>query len=256
MRAFLWIVLLLLGLTAVVAPLVYLYTSRQLPPLESELELQTLLRLKIEGERMRVKSSQFGDEGPKVEFTRPDLARLPKDLVGLYLTQHGCPTFFQSPREEGARWAWRLFVGLGEVEPLGDGWCERLFAMRLASRIDAGDMLRCTVGANKIHGFLKKDQLVAYELATLRFDDGLIGVEDLSERLFKKRLELLNLAELAELMLALPPHGYYEQLLVCRNPTLIRQNRDHLLKALGEYSLAPMDRVKGAMALPLACTKP
>ena len=51
---------------------------------------------------------------------RPEFARLPKNLVASYITERGCPTYFQTPREYGWPWAKRQFLGLvavpGQVE--------------------------------------------------------------------------------------------------------------------------------------------
>ncbi|MBI3185311.1 MAG: transglycosylase domain-containing protein [Myxococcales bacterium] len=252
MKGLLWFVLFALGLTGVVTPLVYLYVGSKLPALESEFDLEKLLRFSIEGERMSVALGKYNKSA--VDWERPDFAKLPKDLVALYISQRGCPTFFQTERERGLGWAWRLFVGLAGGEPGGDGWCERLLAWRLADRVGAKGDLQHTIGANKIHSFLQKDQLVAYDLASLWLEDGVIGVEAAAQRLFKKRLEQLSLTELAELELALPPHNYYQQVRDCQNPSLLRQHRDVVLAELSRDALVPEDRAKNAQAQPMACT--
>ncbi|MHB8874137.1 MAG: transglycosylase domain-containing protein [Myxococcaceae bacterium] len=255
MRSAIWITLFLLGLTGVVIPLVYLYTASHLPALESEFDLEKLLRFQIEGERMSVKMGQYARETGSIDFERPEFAKLPKDLVALYISQRGCSTFFQTPREEGGKWAWRMFAGTFGSEAGGDGWCERLFASRLAERIGAKGTLQRAIGAHKIHGFLQKDQLVAYDLNSIWFDQAVIGLDAASARLFKKRPEQLTLSEMAELELALPPHNYYQQIRDCQNPSLIRQNRDYILQRLMADALVPEDRAKNAMGQPVACTR-
>ncbi|MFZ5468107.1 MAG: hypothetical protein ACOZIN_01610 [Myxococcota bacterium] len=254
LRGLIGLLLFSLGTAGVVAPLLYFYTSSQLPPMESELDIERLLRLDIESERMRLKLSQYDRDAVTVTFERPDFSRLPKDLVGLYLSQRRCPAYFQTAREEGAAWAWRMLVGLVSLEPGGEGGCERLFALRLAKRLGARGALQLSVGAHRIHSLLEKDQLIAYDLFSMWFEPGWVGVDHLAHKLFKKRLERLRLSELAELMLALPPHNYYRQMRDCQNPTLLRQNRDSLLKDLSRDALVSEEQVRSAMAHPVACT--
>ena len=255
MRSAIWITLFVLGLMGVITPLVYLYVSSQLPTLESEFDLEKLLRSQVEDERRRVKAGQYAKDAVVVPYDRPDFAKLPKDLVALYISQRGCPTFFQTPREEGGKWAWRMTAGLFGSEPGGDGWCERLLSRRLAERIGAKGALQLSVGAHKIHGFLQKDQLIAYDLTVIWFDEAIIGIDAAALKLFKKHPEQLTLSEMAELELALPPHNYYQQVRDCQNPSLIRQNRDYVLKRLQDDALVPEDRAKNAMGQPVACTR-
>lgn len=239
-----------------VGPIAYLYYAARLPRLESEFDLEKLLRSDIEAERMSTRLSKYARESMMpIKFERPDITRLPKDLVALYISQRGCPTFFQTPREEGLRWATRLIVGLFGSEPPGDGWCERLFAWRLARRIGAEGIMRETVGANKIHSMLQKDQLVAYDLLSIRFESGIVGVDALALKLFRKQVLQLELSELAEMILALPPHNYYRQIRDCQNPTLIRQNRDYIIARLARAGLVAPDRAELSRREPVACTR-
>jgi hypothetical protein len=254
-KSWIWITLFFLGVVGIVTPLVYFYTASNLPPLESEFDLEKLLRLDIEGERMSVKMGMYAKETGGIEYERPDFAKLPKDLVAVYISQRGCPTYFQTPREEGAKWGWRMFAATFGAQLRGDGWCEQLFAARLAERIGAKGRLQTVVATHKIHAFLKKDQLIAYDLSSIWFDDAVIGVDAAAARLFKKKPEQLTLSEIAELELALPPHNYYGQLFECRNPSLIRQNRDYILNELAQDALVPDDRSKNAQAQPVACTR-
>lgn len=244
-----------LGLIAIVAPCVYLYEASQLPALETEFDLQKLIRFQVEGERMSIKLGQYASDLGPVAFERPDFSKLPKDLVAVYLSQQGCATYFQTPRESGAAWTGRLVAGLVGGSPGGDGRCDRLFAWRLARRVGADGTLALTVGANKVRGFLTQDQLIAYELSSLWFEPGVVGVEAASRRLFKRKLAELSLAEAAEFALALPPHSYYATLRDCQNPSLIRQDRDIMLRQLAGDALVSEGRAKSAMADPVACTR-
>jgi Transglycosylase len=250
-----WLSFLLLLCSVLVVPALYFYAASQLPPLESEFDVERLLRFDIEGERMSATLGRYARETSGLKFDRPELARIPKDLVALYLSQRGCPTFFQTPREQSGRWAWRMFSGVWGNELAGDGWCERLLAMRLAERIGAQGILQGSIGGSRIRRFLTKDQLVAYDLSTLRFEHGVVGIEAGAQRLFRRRLEELQLSELAELALAMPPHNFYPQMTACQNATLIRQNRDFILRALSRDGLVSPDGSKNAQAQPVACTK-
>jgi hypothetical protein len=248
--------LFLSGLAGVVIPLTYLYTASKLPPLESEFDVEKQLKHSIEGERMSLRAGQYEKSPRPLTFTRPDFSRLPKDLVALYIRHMGCPRYFQTPREDGPSWAWRLFVGVttGSTPP-GDGGCERILAMRIAGALGIQGNLPQSVAAHRIHSFMQKDQLIAYDLAALYFERGIVGVEDAAFTLFGRELSELQLSELAELQLALPPFGYYHDLKVCRNATVIRQNRDMLLEDLAGWKLVSEDRARNAIAQPVYCTK-
>jgi transglycosylase-like protein len=252
-KTLLWLVLFLIGLAGVVTPALYLHASSKLPQLETEFDLEKQLRHSIEGERMSLQAGTFGPKRP-ITYTKPDFSRLPKDLVALYIAQLGCPTYFQTRREDGAKWAWRLFsvVTFG-TEPPGDGVCERIIATRLAVALGISGSLELAVAANRLHSFLQKDQLIAYDLSTLYFERGIVGVEDAAHKIFGRELDTLKLQELAELSLTLPPHYMYADALVCRNASLIRQNRDVLLSDLAGFKLVTEERARTAMAQPVIC---
>jgi hypothetical protein len=253
-KSLLWIVLFLLGLAGVVIPLTYLYTASRLPPLESEFDVEKQLKHSIEGERMSLRAGQYEKNPRPLTFARPDFSRLPKDLVALYIRHMGCPRYFQTPREDGPAWAWRLFAGvMAGSEPPGDGGCERILAMRIARGLGIEGNLPQSVAAHRLHSFMQKDQLIAYDLAIIYFERGIVGVEDAAFTLFGRELGELQLAELAELQLALPPFGYYNDLKQCRNATVIRQNRDLLLEDLAGWRLVSEDRARNAMAQPVSC---
>ncbi|EPX60152.1 hypothetical protein D187_002238 [Cystobacter fuscus DSM 2262] len=253
MKTVLWLVLFLIGLAGVALPAAYLHAASKLPQLETEFDLEKQLRHSIEGERMSVRAGTF-EQGRSVEFPRPDFSRLPKDLVALYISQLGCPTFFQTEREDGPKWAWRLLVKVAVGANLaGDGSCERKLAMRLAMALGIEEPLQQTVAAHRLHSFLQKDQLIAYDLATVYFERGIVGVDDAAYKLFGKELDALELSQLAELSLTLPPHGFYVDAVQCRNESIIRQNRDVLLADLADYKLVTVERARNAMAQPVTC---
>jgi hypothetical protein len=252
-KTLLWLVLFLIGLAGVAIPGLYFHAANQLPQLETEFDVEKLLRGSIEGERISLQAGMTERTRP-IAFKRPDFARLPKDLVALYIAQLGCPTYFQTPREEGPKWTWRLFsfAVLGS-EPRGDGRCERVLAMRLAKALSISGSLELAVAAHRLHSFLQKDQLLAYDLATLYFDRGIVGAEDAAYKLFGQELGTLQLPQLAELALTLPPHYMYGEAIICRNAGLIRQNRDVLLLDLAGYKLVTEERARSAMAQPVVC---
>ncbi|HEX8824564.1 MAG TPA: transglycosylase domain-containing protein [Archangium sp.] len=255
MKTLLWLVLLLIGLAGVVLPAVYFHAASKLPQLESEFDVETQLRHSIEGERMSLRAGT-ADHNRPITYKRPDFASLPKDLVALYIAQLGCPTYFQTPREDGPKWTWRLFsyATLGS-EPRGDGACERLLAMRLAGALGIEGKLERVVAAHRLHTFLQKDQLLAYDLSALYFERGIVGVEDAAYKVLGRELGTLQLAELAELSLILPPHGFYRTARLCKNASLIRQNRDVLLTDLAGYKLVTEERARRAMGQPVACLR-
>lgn len=255
MRTVAWIVLFLIGLTGVVVPSVYLYTASQLPRLESEYDLETHLRMSIEGERMSIRAGRYDDENRSHKFAKPEFAKLPHDLIALYISQMGCPSFFRTPREDGGRWAWRLAASIAGVELEGDGWCEKYLARRIAGALGIKGTLQTTVAANKLHTFLQKDELVAWDFSSMYFERGIVGVNDAAWELYRKDLNDMTLPELAEFTLALPIHGYYQDLRECKNASLIKQNRDAILTQLGNQGLVPPEKVRDALRAPVACLR-
>ncbi len=256
MKSLLWVILFVLGLAGVVIPLTYLYTASKLPPLESEFDVEKQLKHSIEGERMSLRAGQYERNPRPITFVRPDFSKLPKDLVALYIRHMECPRYFQTPREDGPAWTWRLFLGatVGTAPP-GDGACERILAMRIADALGIKGTREQSVAAHRIHTFMQKDQLIAYDLATIYFERGIVGVEDAALKLFGRELSELKLEELAELQLALPPYHDYFGIKLCKNPTVLRQNRNILLEDLAGWRLVSEDRARNAMAQPLACTR-
>ena len=254
MRAVLIVAVLFTVILVIFLPISYLWNESQLPPLESEFDLERGVRSYVEAERMAVLSGIEARYRPNIKFDKPDLTHFPKDLVALYIVGFDCPTYFQSPREQGVRWAWRLMQQqLVGSEPLGDGRCERIFATNVARPLKVPRGTGAAIAAHKIHALLQKDQLVAYDLATIYFEPAVIGVDDAALRLFHRTLDSLKLEELAELALALPPYYYYPDLRICRNSSQLRQGRDVLLENLLAAGLIPEDRARAARAQPLTC---
>jgi hypothetical protein len=244
------------AVAVLLVPIIYLWVGAGLPPLDSEFDLERILKHDIESDRKSIQLGQYEKSKDPIDFDRPDFAKLPKNLVAFYITERGCPTYFQTPREDGYAWGKRVLLGVFGIEPEdSDGWCEHVFADQIARRIGAKEKLERAVAMHKIHRFLKKDGLVAYDLHTVRLDPGVIGVEAGSKALFHKPLSELTLSELAEYTLALPPHGYWEQMKACQNPILIKQNRDVVIDNLRRVSLVPEDLARAAMRQPVACTR-
>ncbi|XXF78854.1 transglycosylase domain-containing protein [Myxococcaceae bacterium GXIMD 01537] len=254
MRSFLWILLFATGMVGVAIPASFFYTASKLPPMASEFDIEKQLKHSIEGERISYLAGLTEKPKRSPTFTRPDFSRMPKDLVALYITQMGCPTYFQTPREDGGAWGWRLFsdVAMG-TQPEGDGACELILARRIAAKLGVKDNLELVVAAHKLHTFLQKDQLIAYDLAILYFERGIVGVEDAAFALYGRELDTLQLAELAELQLVLPPYRAWEDIRTCGNASIIRQNRDAMLVELANWQLITQERARNAMAQPVAC---
>lgn len=247
-------ILFLAGLVGVAIPATYFYTASKLPPMASEFDVEKQLKHIIEGERISFQAGLYQKPKRPPTFTRPDFTRLPKDLVALYITQMGCPTYFQTKRESGTEWAWRLIadVALG-VQPSGDGACELLLGKRIASVLGVKDNLELVVAAHKLRTFLRKDQLIAYDMAILHFERGVVGVEEAPRVLYGRELGSLQLSELAELQLVLPPYRAWDDIKTCGNASLIRQNRDALLVELANHQLITVERARNAMSQPVAC---
>lgn len=254
MKSAIWVVLFVLGLTGVLVPSSCLYVASQLPRLENEFDLK--------GELLRsARTSQAGGtidlaaSASALEPPNPDFGRLPRDLIALYLSQLGCPAFFSTHREDGPRWAWRLIGASMGLRQEGDGACELRLAARVAAAMGITGSLRRLVAAHRIHALLRKDQLLAYDLASARFDAMGVGVEAEARALFKKEIDALDLSEMAELVIALPPSELYDEMKSCRNAGLIRQNRDYLLARVARDALIDYEPTHQAQMQPASCTR-
>jgi hypothetical protein len=257
MRFAAWLSIIVVFLAGVGVPLGYLFFAGRLPQLESEYDLESHLRGYIEGERLSSKAGEAGLHEPDVLWPRPALDRLPRDLVDLFLSEMGCPTFFQTPRESVERAAWRAFNAeiLGRRLPGSDGGCEFALGLMVAEEARIADGPPKAIAAFRIRSFLTKDQLVAYALQCYRAEKGVFGVEESAQVLYHHLPKELNLAQLAELMIAAPPDRFYDDIKFCRNPLLIRQARDTILRRAGQSGLFAKERLLAATKLPVACKK-
>lgn len=242
------------GILAILGCGWWLYTASQLPiQIEGELDIETHLRQSIESDRQSLQFNKRVAERESVKWPKPDFSRLPKNLVAFYITEWGCPTYFQTPREEGWTWMKRVLNSARGIMSDGDGQCELLFARRLAGRLGVGGSSQLAVMSDRIHKYLKKDQLVAYDLHSMQFDQGVIGVEAAAKLLMQKPLLDLSLAELAELQLGIPPYNLWNEIFLCTNAAQIRLARDSLLQNLINVALVSEEQGKAAMAQPLRC---
>lgn len=254
LRSLVLISLLLFSLLAILGSGWWLYTANTLAnPVEGEMDLETFLKQSIESDRQSLQFNKRLSEREKVTWTKPDFSRLPKNLVALYITEWGCPTYFQTPREEGWPWTKRVLNSARGVFGEGDGGCELIFARRLASRLGAGTPSQLAVMSDRLHKFLKKDQLVAYDLHSMQFDQALIGVEAASRYLMQKELLDLSLAELAEFQLGIPPYNLWNEVKLCSNAAQLKLGRDSLLQNLINVALISEEQGKAAMAQPVRC---
>ncbi len=247
-------VVLLLITFGVLFPGTYMYTAANLPnQVESENDVEIHLRQSIESERQSVQINRPASSRENVKWERPDFSRLPKHLIAFYITATGCPDYFRSPREEGYPWIRRLFASLQNRILDGDGACELIFARNLARRINMKTDLQVAVAADRIHRFLAKDQLVAFDLHSMWFERGVIGVEKASEVVMQKPLTSLNLAELAELQLAIPPWGFWDDIKNCRNAAKLKEARDALLSELAGIGHISDEMARTASSQPVRC---
>lgn len=258
MKRLIWTVLFVFGLSGLVIPTVYFLAAARLPSLDSEFDVERELKLIIEGERYAAKAGRIDAETIDTTFQRPDFTTLPKEMVAMFITDLGCPTYFQTPREEGPQWAWRVIAGTFlNKELAGDGRCELLLTRRLAQRlgIKPGG-LEMGVAAHKLHAFMQKDQLVAWDLETMTFARGVTGVRDASRALFRQDVEQLSLGQLAELTLALPSNGVYVNLVRCQNPARLREWRNSVINQVASASLIAPDRALEAREEKISCVTP
>jgi membrane carboxypeptidase/penicillin-binding protein len=247
--------ILLGGITAgVLIPGTWLYTAANLPnQIESEADVEIHLRQSIESERQSIQLGRPASARESVKWEKPDFSRLPKHLIAFYITATGCPDYFRSPREEGWPWTKRLFASLQNRILDGDGACELIFARNLARRLSMKTDLQIAVAADRVHRFLAKDQLVAFDLHSMWFDHGIIGVEKASMEVMQKPLTELNLAELAELQLAIPPWGFWEDIKLCRNAAKLKEARDSLLSELAAIGHISDEMARTASSQQVRC---
>lgn len=247
-------VVLLAGVVGLVLPAAWLWVASSLPnQIDSQLDIETHLRQSVESERQSTQLVKRLKERESVKWERPDFTRLPKHMVALYITETGCPTYFQTPREEGFPWIKRVLFSLAGKQVDGDGACELIFAKRLARRLGAKTTMQVAVASDRVHRFLQKDELVAFDLHSMQFEQGVVGVEAAAKLLMQKDLTELSLSELAELQIAIPPWGYWDDVKLCGNASLVRVNRDKLLQNLVWAGLASEEMAKTGAAQQPRC---
>ncbi|MDP2271553.1 MAG: transglycosylase domain-containing protein [Archangium sp.] len=250
----LWLSLMTLITVGVLVPATWLYTASNLQnQLESENDVEIHLRQSIESERQSLMIGRPASARESVKWEKPDFSRLPKHLIAFYITATGCPDYFRSPREEGWPWMKRLAASLQNRILDGDGACELIFARNLSRRLNMKTDLQVAVAADRVHRFLAKDQLVAFDLHSMWFDHGVIGVETASLVVMQKPLTQLNLAELAELQLAIPPWGFWEDIKNCRNAAKLKEARDSLLSELATIGHISDEMARTASSQPVRC---
>jgi membrane carboxypeptidase/penicillin-binding protein len=250
----LWLALIAGVAIGLVMPSSYMYTAANLPnQVDSESDVELHLRQSIESERQSVEIGKPANHRGSVKWEKPDFSRLPKHLIAFYITAIGCPDYFRSPRESGWPWNRRLIASAQNRMLDGDGACELILASNLARRLEMKTDMQVLVGADRIHRFLAKDQLVAFNLHSMWFDRGVVGVERASELLMQKPLTQLNLAELAELQLAIPPWGAWGDIEKCTNAARIKEFRDERLLELAYVGHISDEMARTATSQPLRC---
>jgi membrane carboxypeptidase/penicillin-binding protein len=238
-------------LGAIVLPVAWYTTASSLPvSIDSNLDLELALRASIESDRQTVEIRKEASRRKPISWERPDFTKLPKDLVSMYMTEMGCPRFFQTPRESGWAWTRRTLDTLRKVYPDGDGFCEMVLVQNLALQLGAKSTLEYAVMADKIHRHLQKDEMVAFDLLSRRFGNGLVGIDVASRVLLDKELAELTLSETAELVLAL---DFWKDIANCTNEPLIRLNRDKIIGHLEYVGLTTRELAKIAKAQPPRC---
>ncbi len=238
----------------VVVPGSWLYIASTLPNgLESASDLELHLRQSIESDRQSVQLQKPAKEREPVTWPRPDFSKLPTQLIALYITTTGCASYFETPKETGWTWNRRLLAAARRQHLKGNGACELIFAGNIAWRIEARSPMDNLVAADRVHRFLTKDELVAFDLSTMWFGKGIIGVEKASEVLMHKPLHSLSLAELAELQVALPPFDYWKEVYMCTRPAVIKSSRDKVLQRLADVGHIDASVARAELAKPLRC---
>ena len=151
-------------------PGVYLYTASKLPQLETEFDLETQLRTVGGGGAPQHPGGHRYDTENATDHVRA--ARLQPACRGTWSRSIRLPAGLSDLLRVTPRGGRAL--GLADVQGTGVGRrargrrdCERHLALRITSVFGIKGALDRTVAANKIHAFLQKDQLVAYDLDDL-----------------------------------------------------------------------------------------
>ncbi len=245
---------LLVLVVVVLASSVWLYAVATMPQaVETEHDIESFLRNSFESERQSLQAMFHHKQREAVRWEKPDLGHLPPQLVNMYVAMNACPGYLKSGPEGALAWTYRLLQAVRRSGVPGDGSCELDFARRIALQLGATTALAETVTADRVRSILGKKKLVAYNLEGLWFERGIVGVDAASQLLMQKPLLDLDLAELAELAVALPPHEEWSLLKLCTNAALIRQNRDVILDLLVTDGFISRDVAKTAASQPVRC---
>jgi hypothetical protein len=254
LRAIVWLSVVVFIFMGLAIPAIWLRTAATLPvPIESGSDIETHIRQSVESERYSMRALIRDREKLPIKWERPNFAKIPKTLIAFFITETGCPTYFDGPPESGLPWLRRLWAALDGQILDGDGACELIYARRLAKKMGAKTPMELAVAADRIHRFLKKDELVAFDLASTRFERGVIGYEEASRVIMGKDVSELSLGEFAEFQLVLPPHGFWEDMRDCIKEPLIRSNRDGMLSTLAMVGLVSEEAAKAARSLDIHC---
>ncbi len=233
----------------------YAFARNRLPPLGTSYDYERQFRSQIEGSRTAINVGVPVPERP-TKFEKPELGAIPKDFVNMYLTEHGCAGYFQSPREDGLVWLRRvLLAAIEAAPPRGSGRCELTFAAHLAGRLGVRGAVDLAVAADLVHSALAKDEVLAWEIATAPVDEGIYGAKEAAQVLFKSKLETMTLGQLAELQLALHPYDFFLTILRCQGTQQIRLARDQVLNHLLSAGHISKEQKDTAANEPLLCEK-
>jgi hypothetical protein len=257
-KSLLWVLLFVTGVTGVIVPLLYLYDAAGLPALDSEYAIDAQLKASVEGERRAGRAGTLVQTFGPIDWTRPDFNTLPRDLVALYISQWGCPSYFQTRREDPLKVAWRAFdYAMFNGSPAeANVRCEFVFAARIAQAMHiSGGRAKLAIAAYRIRATLQKGDLVAYDLASAGYGPGLVGVKDAARALFKKKVTDMSLPQWAELSLAMPPNGMWNEVAACADRLRLKQARDYVLSQLSHDSLVTANQARLAQDQALLCSK-
>ncbi|MEN9800747.1 MAG: hypothetical protein RL653_4444 [Pseudomonadota bacterium] len=256
MKNFFWGLVIIGGVFGVLVPGFYFNASSNLPsPLANRQQLLLLMRMQVESERMKVALGLPPKERGFVNWPDPELSRFPADFTALFLSQNGCASFLRAAPEKKSRWAVRVLRaawGLGGDAGVA-GRCKLLFASSIATRLGVTGTLETALATYRVGNLLDHQELVAWELTTVHFENGLVGVDQVLSRLYKRPLAEMNLAELAEAVLVAPPNAYLDEIRHCKNPPLIRRARDTVLQQFAADGLVTEAQSNAAQQADVAC---
>jgi hypothetical protein len=189
------------GTLGVLVPGLYFNAAGNLPsPLESRHQLLTMMRMQVEGERMKRALPLPERERGFVKWPEPDLGRFPRDFVALYLSQFNCPTFLRAPPEPRMAWLGRVLQGTwgSGMEGGQGGRCAYLFASRLVDHLDITGRLERAIAIHRVRTLLSHEELVSWDMSSVQLDEGLLGLDQGVEAVYGRPLSGMGLAELAE----------------------------------------------------------